>query len=136
MGYQNLNERFQCPVNVYDGGSEAAQFAAKRDAEWFSTNRKATWRVRPLFEGESPFVDGMRSRNPHGRALAVVINHERAQDKRADGRIGVYPIGFMSDDPKAAKGAARDLAQRMVKHFKRRSSFPDLQPGEGLISWG
>lgn len=135
MGYQDLNERFGCPVTVYDGDSDAAQFAAKRDAEWFDQNRKATWRVRPLIEGESPLIDVMRARGGYGRALAVVIDHARAGDKRARAGTGVYPIGCQGDDRTQAKAAARSMAQRMAKHFKRRSSFPELQAGEGLVVW-
>lgn len=134
MGYAHLNEQFRCPVAIYDGSSDAAQFAAKRDAEWFAENRK-TWRVRPLIEGESPLIDGMRSREGYGRALAVVIDHARARDKRARAGFGVYPIGFTGDDREAAKASARSMAQRMVKHFRRKSSFPELQPGEGLLTW-
>lgn len=136
MGYEHLNQDFRCPKHIYDGDGAAAQFAAKRDAGWFEENHKSVWRVRSLIEGECPAIDAILAADVMKRGLVIVINHERSQDKRASGKIGVYPVGYhVEADLMKVKASARSLAARMVKHFKRRSSFPDLQPGQALMVW-
>lgn len=111
--------------NLYDRASAGAVRAAKRDDGWFSENRGSTWRVRPLLTGESPAMDEALNRLPGYRCYAVVIAHDRANDKRKAAGRAIYPV-IVSPRLTAGEIAAelRTTAQAMSKWFRKSIKTP------------
>ncbi|MEM9765594.1 MAG: hypothetical protein AAF968_24350 [Pseudomonadota bacterium] len=98
--------------------------ARARDDAWFSKNPRATWRVRPMLPVECPILAELAERQG-GVCYAIVIDHQRAGDRRAVAGRGVYPTTVLATMPKARrKRWLQEEALRWLAHFKRSASTP------------
>ena len=118
---------------LYAEESAAAVRARERDEAWFEANPRSTWRVRPILEGESRVVDGLRDRRAGSRGYVIVIDHARAKDRRAAAGRGVYPVFVrVSDRGKAKLLLAREGA-RWARWFRKSSSTPPAVDGTATL---
>lgn len=121
----NVMEHPHINPMLYDRESMGAKHAAQRDDAWFSENRGSTWRVRPLFTGESPAMDEALRQLPGFRCYAVVIAHDRAGDKRKQAGRGIYPV--IVSHRLTSGEIARELrtsAQAMCRWFRKSIKTP------------
>jgi hypothetical protein len=118
---------------LYDTATPAAVIARKRDDEHFARHPEAHWRVRPLFEGESPIAEGLRTRAPGWRAYALVIDHARAGDKRARAGRGVYPVVVPQADGARTQALLRAEAERWARWFRTSATTPPPRRGNGVL---
>ncbi len=124
---------FQTSPFLYSLGDPAAEHARKRDDEFFARHPGQTWRVRPLFEGESILADGMRGQG--FRAYAIVIDHARAADRRAKAGRGIYPV-IIHDDKHEARWRLAQEGLRWAKWFRKHSTTPPPARGTGVVVGG
>lgn len=114
---------------LYAFGDPAAEHARRRDDDFFAENPRATWRVRPLLEGESPLVSGMCELGTGWRGYAVVIHHARARDRRARAGIAVYPVMIRGTD----REVVLKEGERWVRWFKKSDRTPPPAPGVAAV---
>ena len=112
----------------YAPEAPATALARERDAAWFKAHPQATWRVRPILEGESPLADGMRARDPAKRAYAIVIDHARARDRCAVAGRVVYPVLTVRSDREDAKRLLAAEGERWARWFRKHASTPPPTP--------
>ena len=124
-----------CPF-FYDRAGKVAQHARQRDDEFFAKHPRQVWRVRPLYDGESPVVEGMLALNTGQRGYAIVIDHARNKDRRASAGRAVYPVATRAFDRDEARQILGHLARRWAKHFKKHSTTPPPPEGQAVIVKG
>jgi hypothetical protein len=122
------------PSFLYNPDTSAAARARQGDLDYFKRNPSARVRVRPILEGESLLLDGLRARMPSSRGYMIVINHARACDRRAVAGLGAYPVFLPHADRETAKRLLRAEAERMVRWFKRSAATPPPMPGVALVT--
>lgn len=120
-------------ADLYARGSAPALRGRQTDKEWFLRHPEATFRVRPLLEGESPFLDAMIAAGHFRRGYAIVINHRRAGDCRARFGVGVYPVGTAEADRAAARTQVDEAAARMAEGFRRTPASSPPFEGAAVI---
>lgn len=121
---------------LYALGNPAADHARRRDDDFFARHPRQTFRVRPLFEGESPLASGMCSLETGWRAYAIVIDHARAGDKRARAGRVVYPVVIHDSDKHEARWTTTQEAARWAKWFRKSSRTPPPSGGRCVVMGG
>ena len=119
-----------CPF-LYDQHGTVAAHASTRDAEFFARHPRQTWRVRPLYDGESPLAEGMQALGY--RTYCIVIDHARAGDRRASAGRAVYPVVIHDHDREAARRLLSDVARRWAKWFRKHSTTPPPLSGQAVV---
>jgi hypothetical protein len=122
-----------CPF-FYDLRDPAAEHARKRDDAFFAKHPKQAWRVRPLYEGESPIAEAMRATGQ--RAYVIVIDHARNNDRRASAGRAAYPVVTRAYEREEARQILGDVARRWAKWFKTHSTTPPPPKGQAIIVKG
>ena len=120
---------------LYDVADPAAAYARKRDDEFFVKYPRQSWRVRPLFEGESPLAEGMREAFGY-RAYVIVIHHARAGDRRAKFGRGLYPLVVRDGDKHETRWILTQEAVRWAKWFRKHSTPPPPRAGVATVTGG